>query len=56
LREAGAIVVMATHDFETAEGLVDRPFCLAEGRARTMVEAGGTLRERHRRTMAEGRA
>jgi len=56
LRDAGAIVVMATHDFETADGLVDRSFCLADGRARTMIEGAGTLRDRYRGTMAEGRA
>lgn len=52
LRSAGAIVLMATHDFEHAEGLVDRMVCLRDGRAR---EIGGTghVRDRYRAAMAE---
>lgn len=48
LREGGAIVVMATHDFESAEGVIDRAFCLSQGRAVAMPPSGGTLRERYR--------
>ena len=53
LRESGAIVVMATHDFESADGLVDRAICLKDGRARELAADGGTVRERYRRTVAE---
>jgi heme exporter protein A len=52
LRGAGAIVLMATHDFEHAEGLIDRMICLRDGKAR---EIGGTghARDRYRAAMAE---
>ena len=53
LKAAGAIVVMATHDFESADGLVDRMICLRQGRAREVVAAGDSLRNRYRQTMAE---
>jgi heme exporter protein A len=49
LRERGAIVLMSTHDFESAEGLVDRAICLTNGRATPMAaDVPGTLRERYR--------
>ena len=53
LREAGAIVLMATHDFESADGLVDRVICLKAGRVREIDAGRGSLREQYRRTMAE---
>ena len=53
LREGGAIVLMATHDFESADGLVDRVICLRAGRAREIAAGGAGLREQYRRTMAE---
>jgi ABC-type multidrug transport system ATPase subunit len=53
LRESGAIVVMATHDFESADALVDRAVCLKDGRAREITASGGTIRERYRRTLQE---
>jgi ABC-type multidrug transport system ATPase subunit len=53
LREAGSVVVMATHDFDSAEGVVDRAICLNNGRARPMAQAGGRLRERYRQALAE---
>ena len=52
LRRSGAIVLMATHDFDSATGLVDRMICLRGGRARE-VPAQGVLRERYRAAMAE---
>jgi ABC-type multidrug transport system ATPase subunit len=52
LRATGAIVVMATHDFDTADGLVDRAICLHEGTAVPIVEGPGRLRERYRETLA----
>ena len=53
LRESGAIVVMATHDFDLAEGLVDEAVCLAEGRIVAMARDGGTLRQRYRAALVE---
>jgi ABC-type multidrug transport system ATPase subunit len=55
LRDAGGIVVMATHDFETADGLLDRAICLTHGRA-TEIELGPSggvgLRARYRAATA----
>ena len=48
LRQSGAIVVMATHDFDLADGLVDEAICLAEGRLVPMARDGGPLRHRYR--------
>jgi ABC-type multidrug transport system ATPase subunit len=52
IARAGAIVVVATHDFESAEGLVDRGLCLASGRAHPLVPEGESLLARYRRTLA----
>jgi heme exporter protein A len=48
LRSAGTIVVMATHDFDTAAPLVDRPVCLHDGRLIPIAGGAGTLRDRYR--------
>jgi len=53
LRDAGAIVLMATHDFESADGLVDRVICLKAGRTREIAGSPSGLRDLYRRTMAE---
>jgi ABC-type multidrug transport system ATPase subunit len=53
LRAAGAIVLMATHDFESADGLVDRMICLRDGRMREVPADPSTLRARYRQAMAE---
>ena len=53
LRSAGAIVLMATHDFESADGVVDRMICLREGRVREVPADGRTLRLRFRQAVAE---
>jgi heme exporter protein A len=53
LREAGAIVLMATHDFESADGLIDRMIALRAGKAREITPEGGSLRDRYRRALAE---
>jgi ABC-type multidrug transport system ATPase subunit len=53
LRQAGAIIVMASHDFESADRLVDRAICLDDGRARELPPGSGTLRDRYRRRGAE---
>jgi hypothetical protein len=39
---------MATHDFESADGLVDRALAMQAGKARELpVAAGGPLRQRY---------
>jgi ABC-type multidrug transport system ATPase subunit len=52
LRESGAIVVMATHDFDSAEGVVDRAVCLQGGRARDLPPGPAPLRERYRQALS----
>ena len=52
LRADGAIVLMATHDFEHADGLIDRMVCLRDGKARE-VGGAGPVRDRYRAQMAE---
>ncbi len=53
LRESGAIVVMATHDFESADPLVDRAMCLKDGRLREIAAGGDSIRDRYRRAVQE---
>ncbi|MEO7191091.1 MAG: ABC transporter ATP-binding protein [Vicinamibacterales bacterium] len=53
IRAAGAIIVMATHDFDLAEGLTDDALCLANGRVIPMARDGGTLRQRYRAAVAQ---
>ena len=49
VRLEGAIVLMATHDFESADGLVDRTVCLTGGRATELPDSpGASLRDRYR--------
>jgi ABC-type Mn2+/Zn2+ transport system ATPase subunit len=57
LKHAGAIVVMATHDFESAQGLIDRAVCLTNGRATELDLRTGTdsLRQRFREATRETR-
>jgi len=55
LRQAGTIVLMSTHDFDTADGLVDRPMCLEAGRMYPVVSGSDSLRARYRRTLKEVR-
>jgi len=51
LRSAGRIVVMATHDFESADGLVDRAVGLRGGKARELPAGAGPLRQRYQALM-----
>jgi ABC-type multidrug transport system ATPase subunit len=51
LRDAGAIVIAATHDLDLAEGLLDEVVILREGRLLTVPRASGPLRERYRETI-----
>jgi ABC-type multidrug transport system ATPase subunit len=48
LRESGAIVILATHDLDLAEGLLDQAMFLREGRiVETAITPGG-LRSTYR--------
>ncbi len=51
LREAGAIVVLATHDLDLAEGLFDRAVFLRDGRMADIVERPEALRSTYRDIM-----
>jgi heme ABC exporter ATP-binding subunit CcmA len=51
LREDGCIVLLATHDLETIDGLADRAVLLLGGKLVTIPDGAGTLRERYRRAL-----
>ena len=51
LREAGAIVVLATHDLDLAEGLLDRALFLRDGRMVDAVARPDALRSTYRSIM-----
>ena len=53
LRAVGRIVVLATHDLDVVEGLLDRAIILRGGRMRELA-AGASLRERYRAGLANG--
>ncbi len=53
LRSARRMVLVATHDLDLIDGLVDRAVLLRRGRVGTLAETGGTLRERYRAALAE---
>jgi hypothetical protein len=44
---------MATHDFDNADGVIDRMLCLRDGRLRECPPAAGRLRDRYRAALAE---
>jgi heme exporter protein A len=48
LRARGGLVMVATHDLEVAEGLLDRVAVLHEGRLVELAGGAGSLRERFR--------
>lgn len=52
LRADGRIIVVATHDLDVAEGLLDRAAVLRDGRLLAIDEAQGPLRERYRAHVA----
>jgi ABC-type multidrug transport system ATPase subunit len=56
LRLSGAIIIMATHDFEYADRVATRAVCLSDGRVQPIEAGGGTLRDRYRRTLQAGRS
>lgn len=51
LRTSGTIVVMATHDLDVAETIVDSAVCLRSGRLATIEPGADTLRARYRRAV-----
>jgi len=53
LRGAGCIVLVATHDLETIDGVADRAVLLHGGRLISIDEGQGSLRERYRRASRE---
>ncbi len=56
LRAAGRIVLLATHDLDIVDGLLDRAVVLRAGRTVALAEVGGSLRERYRAAVADERA
>ncbi len=48
LRESGAIVILATHDLDLAEGLLDQALFLRDGRIVEAMSAPGALRATYR--------
>lgn len=51
LRDAGRILLVATHDLETIDGLADRVVLLHAGRLTPIDGGAGSLRERYRRAI-----
>ena len=51
LRAEGCIVLLATHDLETIDGLADRAVLLLSGKLVTIPDGPGTLRERYRKAL-----
>ncbi len=56
LRDAGAIVILATHDLDLAEGLLDHAVFLRDGRMVESLARPEALRATYRTVMTRGRA
>jgi heme ABC exporter ATP-binding subunit CcmA len=56
LREDGAIVIIATHDLDLADGLLDEAVFLRDGRVIHSVARPGALRSTYRSVMTRGPA
>ena len=54
LRERGAIVILATHDLELAEGLIDEAVFLRDGRVASTMSRPEHLRSAYRDLMRQG--
>ncbi len=52
LRDAGAILIVATHDLDLAEGLLDQVVFLRDGRVADAMERPDGLRSAYRQVMA----
>lgn len=52
LRGAGAIVLIATHDLEAIESVIDRAVMLQAGRLTMLGQSAGSLRARYRHAFA----
>jgi heme exporter protein A len=55
LRDSGAIVILATHDLDLAEGLLDEAVFLREGRIVESISRPSALRSTYRSVMSRGR-
>jgi len=49
LRAKGCIVLVATHDLEIIDGVINRAVMLRDGRLVSLAATGGSLRDRYRR-------
>jgi ABC-type multidrug transport system ATPase subunit len=56
LRTQGAIIVLATHDLDVAEGLFDRVVFIRDGRLMDTMAGSEALRATYRSVMARTRA
>jgi ABC-type multidrug transport system ATPase subunit len=54
LRDSGAIVILATHDLDLAEGLLDQALFLRDGRIVETMDAPGGLRSAYRNVIGRG--
>jgi ABC-type multidrug transport system ATPase subunit len=55
LRENGAVIILATHDLDMAEGLLDEAVFLREGRMVQSLSRPEGLRSTYRHIMARSR-
>ena len=53
LGAAGRIVLLATHDLDIVDGVLDRAVMLRDGRVVALADAGGTLRDRYRSALLD---
>lgn len=56
LRDHGAIVILATHDLDVAEGLFDHVVFIRDGRMVECMQGSGALRDAYRSAMEKARA
>ena len=56
LKSSGTIVVVATHDLDLADGLLDRAVVLRDGRMLAIEGGSSSLRDRYRRAVDAARA
>ena len=47
-------MLLATHDLDTVDGVVDRAVMLREGHVMQLDDSGGSLRERYREGLSRG--